>query len=135
MSFNVRKFPKSLKDQLKRLSKAQGENINSYLEVQSINGIDVVTLDYDLKYNASMFDVSDDEMEKLGDLETSNNSRYTEITNRYAEYLFQDGNSNSQLNHPNDKSDGSWKIEISKLKNEDGWLCPVVLFVPVGFTL
>ena len=59
MAVNVRILPKSLKDILKTVGKNFGENINTYLVEEELDGKKAIKIDFDLSVNASMFDMDD----------------------------------------------------------------------------
>ena len=134
MAVNVRIFPKSLKDTLKATGKNFGENLNSFLVEDTLNGTKVIRLDYELGVNASMFDM-DDQTSSASSLKTEDQEAFESLTHKVGIHLFGDNVSVFNKDHQADKGDGSWEILIDNFQDDDFWVVPVVYLVPVGIDL
>ena len=134
MAVNVRIFPKSLKDTLKATGKNFGENLNSFLVEDTLNGTKVIRLDYELSVNASMFDM-DDQTSSASSLKSEDQEAFDSLAHKVGIHLFGDNVSVFNKDHPADKGDGSWEILIDNFQDDDFWVVPVVYLVPVGIDL
>lgn len=134
MAINARILPKSIKDIMKTIGKNFGENLNSYLVEEELEGKKVVKIDFDLSVNASMFDM-DDKTSSISKLKTDDNQIFQELANKVGVHLFGDNVSVFHKEHQVDKGDGHWEIVIDNFKDDDFWLTPVVFFVPHGIKL
>ena len=134
MTVNVRMLPKSLKDILKTVGKNFGENINTYLIEEQLDGKKAIKIDYDLSVNASMFDV-DDKTSSISKLKNDDNQSFLELVNRVGIHLFGDNVSVFHKEHQADKGDGHWEVVIDNFKDDETWVTPVVFLVPHGIDL
>ena len=134
MAVNVRIFPKSLKDTLKATGKNFGENLNSFLVEDTLNGTKVIRLDYELGVNASMFGM-DDQTSSASSLKTEDQEAFDSLAHKVGIHLFGDNVSVFNKDHQADKGDGSWEILIDNFQDDDFWVVPVVYLVPVGIDL
>ena len=110
MAINARILPKSIKDILKTIGKNFGENLNSYLVEDELDGKKVLKIDFDLSVNASMFDMDDKTYTPISKLKTDDNQSFQELANKVGVHLFGDNVSVFHKEHQADKGDGHGKL-------------------------
>ena len=134
MAVNIRILPKSLKDILKTVSKNYGENINTYLVEEELDGKKAIKIDFDLSVNASMFDM-EDKTSSISKLKSDDSQKFQELVNSVGIHLFGDNVSVFHKEHQADKGDGYWEVIIDNFKDDDFWLTPVVYLLPNGIDI
>ena len=134
MPVNVRMLPKSLKDILKTVGKNFGENINTYLVEEKLDGKKAIKIDFDLSVNASMFKMHD-KTSSISKLKNDDNQSFQELVNRVGIHLFGDNVSVFQREHQADKGDGHWEVVIDNFKDDEFWVTPIVFLVPHGIDI
>ena len=135
MSFSVRSLPKDLKEVLKKTGKSYGENLNQYLQVEELNGRNVVKINYPFTMNHHMFDLDNDQANGIGKLKKSNPEGFEKLAERACIHLFGDNVSSYQKEFLNDKNEGSWVIQLDDFRFENGWMQASVYLVPSGFSI